>query len=252
MALPDRGPARPQESPSFINTPEFKEAVQAAVAAQLPAVVKQVQESIVGDPATLAKASDGTVIESMMKSLALAIAGVADQGSETKRVSPEVLEFRRKERARMYELIQSAINRRDAPVYTLKNQVYLSDHVINPLVVGHSGRPEVAEIYFYFEPNEAMVPVNDVAKEIYAAYKNSLGNSAKVIEDEKFELKGLGTAHALLVKSRPQLTQSAMQEAREAKEGPFAMLGRRNGRDVETEKVRILGTVAPAAEQAAY
>jgi hypothetical protein len=75
----------------------------------------------------------------------------------------------------MVRLLVEAHERGEMPVYVLTQKVYLAEQKIEPQYADdRTQRMMPQEINWPRVPNEAMIPVNDVAKKIHAAFTESL------------------------------------------------------------------------------
>ena len=105
------------------------------------------------------------------------LAEVGNQGTGKQVVDPAVLERRGKARARMVELIMAAYHAGKRPEYELTATVHLDDQLITPLYQDANRTTQRRHIFFSGVPNEAMQPVEEAAKEIYAAFAESIGKT---------------------------------------------------------------------------
>lgn len=231
-------------------TPEFKEALNRAIAEAMPAVVSQVQTELLARVKPEASASgDASVATSLTETgglfekLALAIAEISDQGTQRKRVAPEILAARAKAHERAVERIMLARKRGEKPEYRLVAKVYLNERFIEPFMPGPNKQPIPTEIIWSGMPNEAMRPINDVAKEIFKEFRASIGSTE--------QLKGVDnrplwmTAGGVVVKGDPRA-----QRREVAAPQPFDDdLGVKNQNDPTAPFVHVLGTVAAPARQ---
>ena len=127
----------------------------------------------IGSPHVRTSADAGD--RSMMQELALAISQLTDQGGGRQRVAPEVIQRRNEARVRMTNLIIEARAEGRPATYTLRNKVVINERLIEPFWISSDHKSHPTEIDFGGVPNEAMVPVNDTAKEIFTAFKESIG-----------------------------------------------------------------------------
>lgn len=174
----------------FTETPEFSAAV--ARAAEL-AVAKALEGA--RSHGMLPDTTGGA--QAMLSQLALTLAEVNNQGQPNKIVvAPEVMRARAAAHQRMVQLLvdahhnseeaRSRGNRDEAarwrPRYRLLKECYLGDRVVNPYRVGRNKEAIPQEITWSRVPNLAMSPLNDIAKQIYAEFRASIGNTDKVID----------------------------------------------------------------------
>lgn len=189
------------------------------------------------------KGAGAPVDASFAQALAVAIAQMSDQGTNRKRVAPEVMHAREAARDKMLRLIVDARERGEVPFYRLQHKVHLDDMLVDPQWVGpdHVARP--TEIEWPGVPNEAMSPLNEIAKEIHAAFCDSIGSAVKAYEPGPMRV----TARGLVIMGQaPRSRDNAPANASPSGEG-LRLRGRgQPGALVET---RILGTMAEPARQ---
>lgn len=162
--------SRDQLQKEMVESPEFKEAVQAALSQALTALAPTLE-------AARTQAVTGNDQGDMMERLAMSIAELTTQGTGRVKVSPEVLQKREQARKHMMNLIIEARAEKKVPTYHLRNKIFLNNQIIEPFWVHPASKSvENTELDFWGIPNDAMVPVNDVAKAIFAAYRDSLGS----------------------------------------------------------------------------
>ena len=238
------------------DTPEFKQALAAAVSDAVPAITEQILGRLMAarggaaDPATLG--SD----KAFAAEMAMAIAQLTDQGSGRKRVSPEIVRQRSEARDRMTQLILEARDSGAVPVYQLRHKVYLDEQLVEPIFIDPRSREQCAtEIEWRAVPSEAMIPVNDVAKAIFRAFADSIGS----IEHENYERPLMGvTAGGLVIRSNSAAVRPAsVLRANDPAAAPVPAdseggLGvRHKNKPGSYVERRVLGTVAAPARQTA-
>jgi hypothetical protein len=153
-------------------SPEFKAAVAEAAAEAIKGLLPQLNAARV-DAGSAPQAGD----RDFAVMLSEAIAALTDQGSGIKRVPADVMVARTKARERMVNLIIEARAENKPATYTLRNKVVINERIIEPFWVSSDHKTHATEIDFGGVPNEAMVPVNDTAKEIFRAFKESIGTT---------------------------------------------------------------------------
>lgn len=160
-----------EKTAAMTSSPEFQAAVSAQVSAALENLLPKLAE---------ARATAGTAPETgdrtLMRELAMSLAELTNQGSGRVKVSPEVLQKREAAREKMVNLIIEARAEKKVPTYHLVNKIFMNNRIIEPFWVHPSTKAvENTELDFWGIPNDAMVPVNDTAKTIFVAYRDSLG-----------------------------------------------------------------------------
>jgi hypothetical protein len=208
---------------------EFKAAVAAEVAkanaASIASAVQAEVAKIIGslkDQGSDVSPSDKRFAET----LAMAFAQLNEQGNGRKYVDPKILRQRSEAREKMRQLIiaarknhQAAINAAvdrlgrvlteaeltkisadHVPSYTVVAKTLLDDQVVQPFWVDSAHIMQSTAIDWPGVPNDAMRPLNEVAREIYGAFVESTGSRAEskngvvpdVALDDQFGVIGNG------------------------------------------------------------
>lgn len=274
--------AEQQRTATVTESPEFKAAVQAAVAQAVATSVKDEVAKIIG---TLKQ--EGTEVSTSDKrfaeTLAMAFAQLNEQGNGRKYVDPVVLRERAEARERMKQLLVAArrnhqvainelVNRHGrqltqpelaklsvehVPSYRVVAKTLLDNQVVEPMWVDKNHTAQPTEIDWPGVPNDAMQPLNDVAKEIHAAFMASIGSRPQsvlgAVPDGTLDLDYGVTAGGLVVKAGAIPRQNRRpSEGRLLSEADGEGLALHHkgepGRFVEK---RILGTIAEPARQTA-
>lgn len=232
-------------SVSITETPEFKAALAEEIAKAIPTLRDTILQSL-GD---LNVSPSAGVDRGFAEALAISIAELTDQGTgRGKKVSPEVIRFRAESRERMVNLIEQAKADGRMPSYRLLNKIYFDEVLVDPVWVNPVTKaPEATEVDWPGIPNEAMQPINEVAEEIFREFKNSIGNYAHPVKDEKMGItpgglvvKGGAVQHRRELKIEPDFTPN---------EGGLSI--KHKGKPGQYKEVRILGHVAAPARQSA-
>ena len=202
------------------------------------------EQSVATEQPTLPAPTDAD----FARQLALAIAQISDQGTNRKRVAPEVLEQRERAWERMVALIKQARvdhlhEGADVPVYRLKHKVYFDEIMIDPLWAGSDKVARATEIGWPGVPNLAMSPVNPVAKAIYAEFTEAMGHVEAPIVTEQMRLTAGGV---VIVTGRSPGVAQKQAGADAAFEG--VQIRGRGVPGAIVEK-RVLGTIAAPARQ---
>lgn len=257
------------ENPALTETPEFKAALAAAVADavkdqkdQLDGVITDLRHMVATVQTPAAGPQDAST-EQLFRGLALAIAEIADQGTNRKRVAPEILAGREMARQKMGELIMEArkLPKDRQPRYRLVAKVYIKEQVVDPYQRNHDKRMVPTEIVFTGAPNEAMRPLNQSAKDIYAQFVASIGGVAAVrsappawMTDQGLVIMGAGPASAGargLAKGPVDLDPDSIPDVGNggtADSDDFEVLDQD---DPRLPEIRVLGTVAAPARRTA-
>lgn len=237
------------EPNDFTSTVEFQAAVQKAAAQAAQEAVDKIMAAMALKNAQASTGGDTFSAEA----LAMAIAALTDQDTNKKRVAPEEIARRNAARDKMHELLQKARATGQRPEYRLTAKVYLSERFIEPYTLGDDKKTRPTEIIWPGVPNEAMQPLNDCAKEIFAAFKESIGGSTGRVKGESTKGHWVTPGGVVVKGDAPR--------RREVGDGqdPASYF---NGDDVSVKNadlgspndptathVRVLGTIAPPARQ---
>lgn len=223
---------------SITETPEFKAAVAEATAASVEQILSKLQAG------TNAPVQQSGPDRAFAEGLALAIASLSDPGK--KRIPPEVLRSREVARSEMRDMLVQFRRERRCPTYTLRHKVYLDEQLIEPLYMDTNKIQRSTEIDWPGVPNEAMVPVNDEAKQIHKLFLDSIGQIVKVVEEDDFHM----TPGGVVVRGAPRPnrhnTRAPMSSAEPIGEGVRVTHRDMPGR---YENINVLGTIASPAQQ---
>ena len=223
------------------DSPEFQAAVAKAAA-------DAVREMLAATKSPTAGVDDATT--AMLRQLALSIAEVSDQGTQRKRVAPEILEQRRIARDKMIDRITLARENKEKPEYTAISKLYLNERLIQPFVQDPNTKKAVPVTFTWTgEPSDGMRPANAVAREIYALFRESRGSVEKVkgTDNRPYWMTPAG----LVVKGDPP-PKREMAIAGAVFDADLEVAGEEqahNQNDPNAEFVHVLGTIADPARQ---
>lgn len=236
------------DTPDVTKTPEFQEAVQSAIRAEMArfeAMFANLQPAKAGEA--------GVTAESM----AMALAGLVSQNSGKVYVDPAVLKQRKAARERMLDLIKKAAKDGRKAEYVVRAKTLLANRVVEPKWIDTDHQHKDTEIVWPGIPNEAMAPINDTAREIFAAFKESLGSVEKVVPEDEYAVLSNGLvvkngainrslgAHNRVSAPEVALPETVMGDVEE--DGLVVKSKNKPGRYVEK---RILGSIAEPAREA--
>ena len=237
MSHEDAGTDKP--SVDFTQTPEFAEAVAKAVAAAAPqiaaaALAQAPQPSSAGD------------LGALMAALAMNISELTNQGTGIKPTSPELIRSREEGADRMFALIHKAREQGKVATYRLKGKVFFGEEVIEPSWVrasDHTYQP--TDVDWDAVPNQSMEPLNDTAREIFAAFEQSIaGTHRPVRAREDVLIAGRvvvkNDPNRVMVGTTPEEMRAAMAVENSAMNGLH--IHRQDGGGYEQRQ--ILGTTA--------
>jgi hypothetical protein len=242
-------PIRPVREISITETPEFKAAVAEAArqAASEAAAMAVAQFS-----AAQGGANPSMDLQSFAQDLALAIAQMSHQGDKRdKPIDPKVLAARNAAHERMYVLIREALAMPKGdprrPKWKTRSKLNLADHMIDPYRRDPATKKAVpVEFRWCLEPNDAMIPLNDLAEKIYVEFRASRGNRSEYTSGIRSEPKQPWfTDHGLLIEGAPPARREISQafdedNVIEVGEDPY---------DPNASHVHVLGTSHKAARQ---
>lgn len=245
--------------PKLIETPEFKEAVGAAVEAALAPLMAKL---------TAARTDAGTHEDnsdrSFMRLLAMEIANLSDQGTNRKRVSPEEMARREEAKDRMLDLIVKARASGAKPVYRVMTEIYFGERKILPYRTDSQTKQAVPQLIDWSGiPNTALMPMDDTAKAIYAEFlvwsdgapkvDHQSGKGVHAIDSNMWvTLGGLvvrgGSGQRRMVGNMgdPIAPEESQGSVAPQFEDEVSILG---PNDPRAKEVRVLGTVAAPARQ---
>lgn len=160
----------PKAAIPITETPEFKAALAEQRASIMTDVVAALGRSNVG----------GAVIDqtSLISDLTMAIAGMTDTGSNRKVIPPAERDRRVKSHERMIEVLERIhADPKLKPLYALIAPVHLDEQYVEKYAQRGDRKWDQTTIVWRGVPNSAMRPLNDIAKEIYTPYLESIGGS---------------------------------------------------------------------------
>lgn len=240
-------------------SPQGIAAVQAAAEKAVEAAIPQIAASLASarnaNPLAQAEA-DGDM--DFVRKLALAIGEISDQGTQRKRVAPEILAKRAVARERMIELLIKARADGFEPHYRIIAKTYLAETMVEPYRVNPNTKAaEPTEIWWDGIPNQCMFPLDERTTLIFNAYMESVGGLA--VPDKTHDGRAfipdsrpvVVTPNGLTVKGGGNIRrQVGGLSDSHSPNGPGNKLRMREGTDPNATEVRVLGTVmAPAKVQ---
>ena len=240
-----------RETHAFKATVAEEVAKQTAVLAEqmneLKALIeKQQAAAISAAPQITADAG----LRSIMENLGMTLADISAQGiGVQKPIPPEVIRAREEAHKRMIARIKLAKRNGETPRYrvlaTLQADFGRSGQaLVQPFWVDSDKIRQPTEVEWPGVPNNALEPLNEVAKEIKTHFKDSIGNMGRLTSAE--ELKDIGGAK---VHGGPEM------KAKRDTPMPFDVAPTDEGVRVlnrgargQSRRVNILGSIAEPAE----
>ena len=230
--------------PSFTETPEFRAAVDRAVNEAAP----KIAALTIAELATKSSGGLPTDVKALLDGLALAIAEMSHQGSpRDKPVDPAVLAERRAGQERMDALIAEAraLPRGDPrrPKYKTRSKQNLSDHMIDPWRRNSATKKAIpVEFRWLGEPNDAMIPLNEMAERIYVEFRASRGNKKEY--EKQVRRQAWLSDGGLLIEGTPPMRREVGSLN---SENDVLDIG--DPYDPNASHVRVLGTIHKPARQ---
>ena len=225
-----------------METAEFKAAVAEAAAKAVEGILSTLNAG--REVAGTTEAPAASIDNRFAEGLAMALAQLTDQGTGRKRVAPEIIRKRGEARDLMEALILEARAKGRVPKYRLRNKIYFDEMLVDPMYIDRSTKAAMPTmIEWPGVPNEALVPENDVAKDIHAAYLESIGSVAKEVVSAQYV-----TAGGLVVNGR---APARREVGGGASAGEGLRIAHRSGSGNEDVLINVLGTVAAPARQSA-
>lgn len=185
---------------SFADLPEFKAALEAALAEKLPAMLAAVAQAN--------GHAQAESPESFAKALALQMAKFTGQGVGKTYIDPEELEKRAQATKAMTALLADFRKHGERPAYRIIRQVQLPVGNLGPIVIeplwrGADRIQHDTEIEWSYVPNLSMVPINDPARQVMRLFEVAIGAEMPEVADPESLESPLATI-------RPQLGGQAL------------------------------------------
>ena len=238
-------------APNVFESAEFKRAVADETAKQL-AALRGKDAPVPGEGPEM----------SVFRNMALAIAEISDQGTDRKRVAPEILAARAKAHARMIEEIMAMRDRVEKgvegalPIYCLIAKFYVNEVLIDPYRVDPFTHQTVqTQITWDGVPPPALRPVNEAARRIHDLYLASIGSTGLDVPIAPVWTTGKGRIVTVDGGGAPQ-SRKTINDPSDVRPQVGAALSDFNNRfavvgvDPRADAINVLGTIAPAARRA--
>ena len=251
---------QPNEAAKPVDTssPEFQTAVAFASQAAVDKAMGPVNEMLARIAAAQPSATTGAEYDAqkLFSQMALAIAEISDQGTNRKRVAPEILAQRTRSHALMIEAIIEAKRAHDErgeerPKYRAIGKMYLNERFIEPFTQDPATKkPVPVELYWSGVPNEVMRPMNAVADGIFKHFRDSIGSVDKTQEQTALWI----SAGGLVIVGEGPARRAVGEMDESGRPAPSLPafdddLSIPGQTDPTKPFVQVLGSVAPAARQ---
>lgn len=189
--------------------------------------------------------ADQPSLNSVMEKLALSIASLTAQNSGKTYIAPEDLAKRADAHRHLNDLLDEARAKNDVPEYELTDIVVFEDTLIMPVYVDAHRIQRPQRIGWWAAPNQAMRPVNEIARKIFDQFLLSIGlTAAPPAEKKTISMNGLRLLNGEQVKRDPTGFGAEMTD-RPPVHTNLVLHGKNAGTSLEEH--RILGTLAPPA-----
>ena len=252
-------------------TPEFQAAVEAGVAAALPAILEKLSAQISTMSAGPGVPTAGMDFAQLLRDLTMNLADVADQGTgRPVRLAPDEITRRKAAVEEMGRLLMEAYEQQAAaegdgderrmaqwtPEYELLDKIVVGERLVQPFQ-DVNGVAEPTVIEWNGAPGPVMRPVNKIAKLIFEQYAISIGGIADTVdaEDKREMWVTLGkltvkTSRGARFRDAPRRQVSNFADSNNGSpidREPRSRIKR--PQDPRDKEVAILGTVAPKAKR---
>ncbi len=244
-ASPKNKGGRPRKD--VTQAPEFQAAVAKAVEEAMSGVMPSILAAVAaarGDTAALPVVATGD--NKWAQELAMQIATLTGQASGIKPIDPAEVQRREEGRKNLIDLLARAhTGHGAAPHYRVLAKAYLTDFVVEPFRVNPTTKEvEPVTVDWTGIPNESLLPLNETAAAIHAAFMQSIGGPTALTNN--FDSRNVAvTPGGLVVRG---LNESARRNVTTMPEGSSTdLMGVRGPTDPRAKTVRVLGSVADPA-----
>lgn len=243
-------PGRPPQVPMH-ERPEFKQAVAESAAIVVQALLAKGVTPVPGQPV----AESTPQMTELFREMAMSISEISDQGTNRKRVAPEILAKRQSAGDRMFELLGEVADKvkvaRETgdeetaaawlPEYRVVAKINFNERLVEPFRTGADKQPVANEIYWMGPPSDALLPLNAIAKKIFGHYREWLGTTIGVPTQDNRPV--WVTAGGMVVKGDAPAKRFVAPPVEFKDE-----LGiKTNGSDPRAKLINVTGTVAEPA-----
>lgn len=157
-------------------TPEFKAALESMKSELMSGVAMEMAKLIGSKP----EAPAGQPTSAILSELTQMIAEMTNTGQNRKIIAPDEARKRVAAWDKMGALLERVRAERLQPHYVVKLQTWLDGVMVQPQSQVADGRWKDNEIIWSGAPNTAMRPLNDIAKQIYALFLESIGGTTQI------------------------------------------------------------------------
>jgi hypothetical protein len=193
-------------------------------------------------------------IKDLADQIALSIAELSDQGTNRKRVAPEILAGRAKAYDKLITQLSEARDRADAaraegndaeaarwlPEYRVVAKTYLTDRIIEPWRRGGNNDLIPTEIIWRGIPNNSLRPLNAIAEKLFSTFQAWVGTEGLLRAESSFMTPG-----GVVIKGEAPVG-SRLNPADDLRPSDLEISGTA---DPTATHIRVLGTIAEPARQ---
>ena len=235
-----------------VETPEFEAAVAAQVQEQVSAAMEKLKVDMLAaaapglqPPVPGGVPVTGTAIDllsDVLSKLSMNMAAIGQQGQRQRPLSPDEVASREASMDRLKDLILACREEgAPRPEYKLIAKTNINERMLEPYKMMPNKTVVQTEIIYTGVPNDAMVPLNRVAEQIFAAWRGTTGGATILVPTADVRPLWV-TAKGLVVKGDPPKRQFVAAEV------PFndEVVELANGHPGATE-IAVVGTVARKA-----
>jgi hypothetical protein len=194
-------------------------------------------------------------IKDLADQIALSIAELSDQGTNRKRVAPEILASRAKAYEKLIKQLSEARDRADValdagdkveaarwlPEYRVAAKTYLTDRIVEPWRRGANNELVPTEIIWRGIPNNSLRPINAIAIALFSTFQAWVGTEGLLRAEDSFMTPG-----GVVIKGEaPAGSRLAVSD----EQRPSDLEIMADPSDPTATHIRVLGTIAEPARQ---
>jgi len=260
----NKGPSMSEEkseapvSNAIAETPEFKAALNQAVAEMKTSMVREMAAMMAQAGTGAGDGEAGNSPNAMLKvlsDLTTMIRDTANPGGNVKTVAPEEMRKRESAGERLGKLLEEVHRTGQKPHYSVVAQTWLANQLLQPFLPDGEGRWRENEIIWNGKPNTAMRPKNEIAKRIYDLFLASIGGST-LINAAHNQPVWLTSSGLVMVGDNAPQSLATRGQVRQAEPMDLGVGLPTTNELTSTDnpnasRIPVLGTIAPPAERTA-
>ena len=217
---------------------------------------RQVTAELLANMANRADSNPGDgQSKDLAQQIAMAIAELTDQGTNRKRVAPEILAARAKAYDRLIKQLSEARDKADAaldagdkleaarwlPEYRVVTKTFLTDRIVEPWRRGGNNDLVPTEIIWRGVPNNSLRPLNAIATKLFETFQAWVGTEGLLRAEPSFMTPG-----GVIIKGEAP-AGSRLGIPDELRAPDLEITG--DPTDPTASHIRVLGTIAEPARQ---